>query len=227
MLLRKSLLTAGALLATAGLSLFAARAARAPVVDQFEEMSMSLRVDTSEEDIAIDIALEVAEAFLGLVVHDPFGELLLDVKVSDPAGLGLTELAVQAKQADIREGLAAFPAGTYTITAFGVDGKTFAGDVELSHQLPVRPRILSPADRSVVDPEAFVVTWGGGVNVDHHVVEVMGENLDLRVEVPPHVRSFHVPPSLLRSDTVYEVEVSAVNEAGNSIVTELRVRTAR
>jgi len=226
MLKRKPLLAAGALLATAGASLFAARLAAPRTPNAFEELSMTLRVDGGDEDIGIRIAMEVAEAFLGVDVYDPFGETLFSVR-ADPAGLGLTELMVEAKQEDVQAGLGMFPPGLYTVSGVGMDGTRFSDEVELSHSLPVRPRILSPLDQSIVEADAMEILWGPVADVDHWVLVVEGEELELRLELPAHVQAFQIPSSLLDGGQGYEVDLAAVNEDGNSVITEIQVRTAQ
>lgn len=228
MLQHKSLPIAGTLLVAAGASVFAARGAAPPAAREFEEATITVHVNATDEDVAVMLAMEVAEEFLGLAVEDPFGNLVFHMEASDPSevGLGLAEMIVESDHGDVADALAMYPEGSYRLTALSADGELFFGRARLSHELPVRPRIVSPLDGSVVQRDSLRIAWRTPADVDGFVLEIEGEGVDLTLELPDDVTSFQVPGGLLRRGETYQLGVAAVNDAGNSVVEEVHVSVA-
>ncbi|MEE8468673.1 MAG: fibronectin type III domain-containing protein [Planctomycetota bacterium] len=221
-----TLLAIGVLTVAATASVFANRAASVSPTLQFEELSVTIEVNETDEDFAVVIAMEVAEAFLELVVRDPFENVALHLQATGPGGMALNEFIVEAERHDVQAGLAEFPAGWYQFTALGVSGSTFTGSAELSHELPTRSRIQHPLDGAVVDRDALEIRWGAAADPDHYVLEIEGAGLDWSLELPAGIHSFRVPGQVLRRGVEYQLGVSTVNDAGNMVVHEIHVTTA-
>lgn len=142
---------------------------------------------------------------------------------------------------DLRE---SFPEGDYTVRGVTVDGEALTGAALFTHDVPAAPVITSPAGM-VEDPEDeeppaipmqnLVVSWlpvtatvdGEPVTITGYQVIVTDEEFEdphglskpvYDVRVRPGTTSVPVPIEFLTEDTVYEVEVLALEESGNQTI---------
>jgi len=146
---------------------------------------------------------------------------------------------------------ATFPEGQYTVRAESFDGKILVGSATFTHDVPAPPTIESPvlADdprgtrRDPVPLEDLTISWadvtetvaGGPVDITGYEVIVTKEVEDdpngfsrptYDVHVPPNLNSLRVPVEFLEADTVYEVEVLALEVSGNQTITVGFFKTA-
>jgi hypothetical protein len=146
---------------------------------------------------------------------------------------------------------AAFPEGEYTVRAESFDGTILVGSATFTHDVPAPPTITSPAiaqdpreaRRNPVSRNDLVVDWdrvtktvaGGPVNITGYEVIVTKEVADdpngfsrptYDVHVPPTVNSLSVPREFLEPDTVYELEVLALEVSGNQTISVGFFKTA-
>ena len=146
---------------------------------------------------------------------------------------------------------ATFPEGEYMVRAESFDGKILVGTATFTHDVPAPPTIDAPvlaADprdtkRAPVPLEDLTVTWqdvsetvaGGPVDITGYEVIVTKEVDDdpngfsrptYDVHVPPTLNSLRVPAEFLEADTVYEVEVLALEVSGNQTITVGFFKTA-
>lgn len=144
---------------------------------------------------------------------------------------------------DFSDLAATFPEGEYEVRGTFVDGQRFTGTATFTHDVPAPPTILAPqlaedeesAREAVVSPEDLVIEWahvtetvdGGEVTITGY--EVIVTNVEAEdphgmsqpiydVNVPPDVNALPVPVEFLEPDTVYEVEVLALEESGNQTI---------
>jgi hypothetical protein len=135
---------------------------------------------------------------------------------------------------------AAFPEGEYTVRAESFDGTILVGSATFTHDVPASPTITSPqiaddprgAKRNPVARDNLVVAWdrvtrtvdGGPVNITGYEVIITKEVADdphgfsrptNDVHVPATANSLSVPREFLEGDTVYELEVLALEVSGN------------
>lgn len=123
------------------------------------------------------------------------------------------------------------------------DGKTLVGSASFTHDVPAPPQITAPelADDPAQpgDPVArdgLVVDWdpvtetvdGAPVTTTGYEVIVTKEDHDdphgfsrpvYDVHVPAALDALSVPAEFLEPDTVYELEVLALEESGNQTIT--------
>ena len=140
----------------------------------------------------------------------------------------------EEEEISLAELFEAWPAGDYTFTGRR-KGARFEGQAMLTHFIPAGPKIIAPAEGTVVpDDAALLIDWEpvteailpdlGPVNiVGYHVivVEAGGEALpQLDVDVPSNETSVTVPAEYLKPNTVYQFEVLATEESGNQTITE-------
>ncbi len=144
-----------------------------------------------------------------------------------------------------------FPEGDYTVTGTDYDGVARKGTARFTHAIPTEPEITNPvlaedaetAGESTVASEGLVVTWEPVTEtIDEDPVTITGyevivtteefEDVDglsrpvYDVHVPADVGSLSVPAAFLLPDTIYELEVLALEESGNQTISVGFFRTA-
>jgi len=138
---------------------------------------------------------------------------------------------------------AAFPEGTYTVRGESFDGTILVGGATFTHDVPAPPTITSPkiaeeprgTKRNPVSRDNLVIGWdrvrktvaGGPVDITGYEVIVTKEVEDdpngfsrptYDVHVPATVNSLSVPKEFLEPNTVYELEVLALEQSGNQTI---------
>ncbi len=146
---------------------------------------------------------------------------------------------------------ARFPEGQYTVRGESFDGTILVGSATFTHDLPAPPTITSPqiADdprgtkKNPVPLEGLVIGWdrvtktveGGPVDITGYEVIITKEVADdphgfsrptYDVHVPPDVNRLSVPTEFLQADTVYELEVLALEVSGNQTISVGFFKTA-
>jgi hypothetical protein len=146
---------------------------------------------------------------------------------------------------------AAFPEGEYSVKAESFDGTILVGSATFTHDVPAQPTITSPelaeepegTEENPVARDDLVVRWdpvtetvaGGPVSITGYEVIVTKEVEDdphgfsrptYDVHVPPTAGSLSVPAGFLEADTVYELEVLALEESGNQTISVGFFKTA-
>ena len=142
--------------------------------------------------------------------------------------------------ADLR---AAFPEGGYAVRGESFDGATLVGSAMFTHDVPAAPLITAPAlaeepkgtRGNPVPLDGLVIDWdpvtrtvdGGPVSITGYEVIVTKEVHEdptgfsrpiYDVHVPPNVDRLPVPRPFLQPDTVYELEVLALEVSGNQTI---------
>ncbi len=144
-----------------------------------------------------------------------------------------------------------FPEGGYTVTGTDYEGTARKGTARFTHAIPTEPEITAPAlaedaetaGDSTVASDGLVVTWkpvtetidGDPVTITGYEVIVTMEEFEdpdglsrpvFDVHVPADFASLAVPPEFLLPDTVYELEVLALEESGNQTISVGFFRTS-
>ncbi len=162
--------------------------------------------------------------------------------------LGVASIFFESNEPDYEEFdyddlVAAFPEGNYVARGMTADGAPLFGAARFSTVVPLPPTILTPdtiqdedGNLPVVDPSDLVVTWapstrsrdGRAVTIAGYQVilvnESFGGNNDsfatpiYDVRVGADVTRLPVPPEFLEPDTVYELEVIAIEDSGNQTI---------
>ncbi|MCI0633601.1 MAG: hypothetical protein L0206_06755 [Actinobacteria bacterium] len=138
----------------------------------------------------------------------------------------------------------AFPEGKYSVRARTFDGKILVGSATFTHDVPAPPVITAPAladdpantGQNPVPMEDLTIAWedvtqtvaGGPVDITGYEVIVTKEEHDdpngfsrpiYDVHVGSARNSLRVPVEFLEPDTVYEVELLALETSGNQTIT--------
>lgn len=163
-------------------------------------------------------------------------------------GLGINQFFFESREppndeysiADLK---ADFPEGDYRISGFDYKGEKRVGSAEFSHAIPAQPTIVAPkivgeeeAESNTLRPKGVTVRWkpvtetidGEPVTISGYEVIVTQEEHDdphglsrpvYDVHVPPDMTELPVPDEFFRPDTLYELEVLALEESGNQTIT--------
>jgi hypothetical protein len=186
-----------------------------------------------------------------LTVTGPDGAAVLQVKgVGRLEELGLTELFFETQEpanaeVPIEDLLARFPEGQYEFEGRSIEGQEVEGEAALSHAIPAGPVVIEPADGSVIDTSAPVVSWNAVTTTitGSTDLEIVGYELiveldadlpptagfsrtNLDIHVPATVTSLTIPPEFLVAGTAYKFEVLALEAGGNQTITEGTFETA-
>jgi hypothetical protein len=146
---------------------------------------------------------------------------------------------------------ARFPEGEYTVRAESFDGQILVGSATFGHDVPAPPVIEWPeraadprdAKKAPVPLQDLVVGWqdvtetvsGEPVDITGYEVIVTKEGVEdpngfskpiYDVHVPPSLNALRVPVEFLEADTVYELEVLALEASGNQTITVGFFKTA-
>jgi hypothetical protein len=128
---------------------------------------------------------------------------------------------------------AAWPAGDYTFEGER-KGAKFEDQATLTHLIPAGPKIVAPADGTVVPDAALLIDWKpvteailpslGPVNIVgyHVIVEEAGAEVSptLDVDLSSRETSVTVPAQYLKPRTVYRFEVLSTEESSNQTISE-------
>jgi hypothetical protein len=150
--------------------------------------------------------------------------------------------------ADLR---AAFPEGEYAVRGVSFDGTNLVGSATFTHVVPAAPVITAPGlaedpkgtRGNAVPLDGLAIDWdqvtrnvdGGPVSITGYEVIVTKEVADdpngfsrptYDVHVPPTVDRLSVPREFLQPNTVYEVEVLALEVSGNQTISVGFFKTA-
>jgi hypothetical protein len=182
------------------------------------------------------------------VLHvGPQGQLL-DLTM---AGIFFESREPPASEFSFADLKAAFPEGGYTVRGESFDGTTLVGTATFTHDVPAAPVITAPAlagdpkgTRGTPVPlDGLAIDWdqvtrtvdGEPVTITGYEVIVTKEFHDdpngfsrpiFDVHVPPTVDRLPVPREFLEANTVYEVEVLALEVSGNQTISVGFFRTA-
>ena len=212
---RKILFTS--VLAFAGIPIVVARATTsAPRTIPFDELTLTLELNATDLDSGVLLHSDTEEPLARLMVQDPGGHRIFEMKSDDPLELGVTELLWESAEPDIETALEGYPAGGYTVTAKAFDGTIVQGVAELSHVIPARPTITAPAEGDQLDLNNVVMKWKLDPDVEHYWLEIKGEEQpEMTIHCLPGADHFQIPADLLLPSSRYQVGLGAQGRNGN------------
>ncbi len=190
------------------------------------------------------------EGWSELCIFAPEGMQILGVEPRGSLGvLGLGTIFFESREPPedefgFDELEAAFPEGQYKVRGLSVDGGSFIGTANFTHDVPAPPTITAPPlvpDFEEEMPEVvaagdLVVEWeevtetvaGAPATITAYEVIITKEEHEdpdafsqpiFDVHVGPDQRSLTVPADFFETDTLYELEVLAIETSGNQTIT--------
>jgi hypothetical protein len=230
------LLSAGLVLAaTGGEASSAASAAAKPL--KFSKSDLFIEINATDGDAGLQLQLD-GEKWNSMRIINPRGAAILDVSGSSSVrGYGITGLTFESAeppftQFPLSRFKARFPAGTYRFSGTTVGGRKLVGSDTLTHRIPQRPVIVTPAEDARVATRGLVVRWNRvtrpqGIRIVHYQVIVTQQQPErvLDLTMPPTATAVSIPPEFLQAGKEYAVEVLAREASGNQVITERAFRT--
>ena len=215
--------------------------------DQIATAKLIIEYNATDEDIGVHGAFD-DDGWSELCVFDPRGRPIAvfdpQGQLDDltMAGVFFESREPPAEEFSFEDLATAFPEGRYKVRAKTFEGKVLTGQALFTHDVPAPPEITAP--RLAEDPEnpgaavprdGLVVSWepvtetvdGDPVDITGYEVIITKENHDdphgfsrpvYDVHVPESLNELSVPDEFLESDTVYEVEVLALERSGNQTI---------
>lgn len=148
--------------------------------------------------------------------------------------------------------VANFPEGQYEVRGLSYDGAILTGAATFSHNVPAEPVITSPAlaedeetaAEALISTSDLVIAWedmtqtvdGGPLTISGYKLIITKVDHDdphgfsrpvYDVHLPPDHNSLSVPAGFPEPDTVYELELLALEESGNQTITVGFFKTVR
>ena len=206
--------------------LHSAEAAAAP----FSQANVFLEYNSVEGNIGIQIFFD--GEWTRVEIRDPRGRAIFETETQGKLRkVGGAEVRFESVEPAFDPSnpdfFKKFPAGPYTFKGETVDGEQLKSTVNLSHELPAAPKIVSATQASIS------WTWSQGsapFQADlagfQVIVEIVVNDVAVRsltVDLAPGVLSFAIPSAFLQSvpggaEIVFEVLANADN--GNRTITQ-------
>ncbi len=204
----------------------------------FSKAKILFELNASAQDAGIQALLD-GEGWDHVTILDPDREPLLEIDADGSVGdIGVTELFFESAEPSLAdlpldELLAMFPEGRYRFEGTTVEGQRLVGAATLSHEIPAKAKVLSPAEGAVTDPNHTIIEWEpvtepAGINIAGYqvIVELEDPLRVFSVDLPPSDTSVVVPPEFLEPGTDYKFEVLTVADNNNQTIHEGTFSTA-
>ena len=217
---------------------FSAQSAAAQRPLRFVKSDLFVEINGTDGDAGLQMDLG-GEVWRRLTLRDPRGRVIVDVRgVGRLRNYGIADLFFESAEPPFDEVplsrfRARFPEGRYSFSGTTPKGRRIVGSDRLTHDFPVRPRVLAPAEDAVVDPAGLDVRWEpvtrpSGIRIVRYQVIVTAEGTErtLSMDLGPAATSAMVPAGFLEPGTEYAVEVIARERSGNQTITEVPFRTS-
>ena len=217
----------------------AASADAKPSSIPFAQAKLIVEVNGTDGDAGLQFSLDSDEPWKSIAISNTAGRKIIEIAAkSNLRDFGLTELFSESNEPpfdemSLKEFEAKFPAGDYPFSGVTIDGQRLRGTAKLTHNIPVGPHIVAPAEGSTVSLDGAVIEWQAASQpAAVHVVgyQVIVEREDplrtFQVELPASATQVTVPSEFLQPGTDYNVEVLAIDAGGNQTITQSSFATA-
>jgi Fibronectin type III domain len=204
----------------------------------FSQAKILFELNATAQDAGIQALLD-GEGWDHVTVLSPDREPLLEIEADGSVGdIGVTELFFESAEpslADLplEDLLAMFPEGRYRFEGTTVEGQRLFGSATLSHVIPAKANVVSPAEGATTDPANTVIAWEpvtepAGIRIAGYqvIVELSDPLRVFSVDLPSTDTSVTVPSEFLEPGTDYKFEVLAVADNNNQTIHEGTFSTA-
>lgn len=205
-----------------------------------DDAKVLIEHNASDEDTGFQFFVD-GEPWKDLRITGPNGTILKVNAEGNLADFGLTEGFFETNEPEndevpIPEVLSLLPEGQYLFKARSAeDGAAMTRFATLTHAIPAKPQILTPAEGETVPGPTVLISWnpvtqtiyGMPVNIVGYQVIVEAESEEpvqsffrneFNVFLPASQTSITVPAEFLEEGTEYEIEVLAIEESGNQTI---------
>jgi hypothetical protein len=220
-------------------------------VVELDDASIIIEVNATDGDAGFQIFLD-GEGWQNVSISDPDGQEIFYVDAT--GGVldigGGTELFLETAEpefvgpGELQDLLDLLPEGQYTFSGTTAEGDRLTGTAELTHVIPCRPEVVSPAEASIVDAaNPIVISWNlvdeeidtetsvaddvvcvasADLVIDGYQVIVEDEESgnEFNIILPDDATSVTIPEELFEINTLYKFEILAIEERGNQTITE-------
>jgi hypothetical protein len=214
---------------------------------QIATAKLIIEYNSTDEDLGVHGAFD-DHGWSELCVFDPSGRPILVADPRQQlddltmAGIFFESREPPIDEFSMSELAAAFPEGRYEVRGRSFDGTTLRGRATFTHDVPAPPTITSPeiaddpdrtntpvprSDLAVAWDPVTETTTGEPVTITGYEVIITKEVEDdphgfsrptYDVHVPATQHDLSVPVEFLEPDTVYELEVLALERSGNQTI---------
>ena len=204
----------------------------------FSKAKILFELNATAQDAGIQVLLD-GEGWDHVAVLGPDRGPLLELDADGSVGeIGVTELFFESAEPSLAdlpldELFAMFPEGRYRFAGTTVEGQRLFGAAMLSHDIPAKANVLSPAEGAVTDPDNTVIEWqpvtepAGIRTAGYQVIVELEDPLRVfSVDLPASDTSVTVPSEFLEPGTDYKFEVLAVADNHNQTIHEGTFSTA-
>ncbi len=205
-----------------------------PEVVELKDSRLKFEINDTDGDGGVQAFID-GDGWRWISIFDPSGRKIFTATTKGiMAEQGGTELFLESaeppfSELPMSELLERFPEGEYRFYGRGIEGETFVGSANLSHNIPSGPVLVSPIEGDALqDPGNTVVEWeavippNGSPIVGYQVLVVQPDTglaglpkVVLDVMMPPTAMTMEVPEGFLQPGTEYEWEVLAIEASGN------------
>ena len=231
------LVAAGSLVGARGLGQ-GARATTLPIAAaSFTRAQLIVEVNETDGDAGLQVYLD-GGPWRAVTIYRPDGRDILEYQTrGEVRDYGMTELFSESSEPPfttfpLDDFRALFPEGEYRFVGRTIDGARIVGTATLSHDFPVGPEIVRPADGETVSSDGTRIRWRpaaqpAGVEIVGYQVTLERED-PLRifsVDVPADARGIRIPAVYLEPGVEYSAEVLAIDASGNQTLNSITLFT--
>jgi hypothetical protein len=196
--------------------------------------------NATDDDVGVHGAFD-DHGWSKLCVYDPNGRPVLKVgpqaqlKDLTMAGIFFESREPPIDEFSFEDLKAKFPEGRYKVRGLNFDGTQLVGQAKFTHDVPAAPTVSEPMDGAEVDPNHVTVKWedvtrtvdGDRLTITGYEVIITKEQHDdphgfskpiYDVHVPADRNSLSVPAEFFEPNTLYELEVLALETSGNQTI---------
>ncbi len=215
---------------------------------QIATAKLIIEFNSTDDDVGVHGAFD-DHGWSELCVFDPSGKPIAafdpqgQLNTLTMAGVFFESREPPAEEYSMKDLAAAFPEGKYKVRGTTFEGKALVGSATFTHDVPAPPTITSPALAAepeqpgpAISRQGLTIEWlpvtetvtGDPVHITgYEIIVTKVDHVDPNgfsrpiydVHVPAALDSLSVPAEFLEPNTVYEVELLALEESGNQTIT--------
>lgn len=217
-----------------------------PVIE-FEDARLIIEYNATDGDIGVHGEFD-SDSWSELCLYSPTGILILHVLPEGQLGkLALAQMFFESREPTVADWdyddlKRAFPEGEYQASGRTFDGLGVAKSARFTTVVPAMPEIVAPAivenaneEVPVISVADLTVAWKPiSTSIDGRAVKIVSYQLIVTddefvagdafarpvfsVHLAPDVTRFVVPAAFFAPNTLYEIEVLAIEESGNQTI---------